>query len=75
MHSFWYIYQGPKRNLCLDKCKCLRKSNNLVLALVQSRALVLSREAWLHLRQAGKQGEWSVSVLELGGWPMWRGRG
>ena len=27
MHSFWYIYQGPKRNLCSDKCKCLRKSD------------------------------------------------
>ena len=27
MHSFWSMYQGPTRNLCSDKCKCLHKSD------------------------------------------------
>ena len=57
MHSFWSIHHGPKRNLCSDKCMCLRKRDYFFLALVQSRALVLSRDTWLHLRQAGMQEE------------------
>ena len=75
MHSFLSMYQGPTRNLCSDKCKCLHKSDYFLFALLQSRALALSVEAWLHLRQAGMQGKGSGSMLELGGWPMMRGQG
>ena len=32
MHSCWSIYQGAKRNLCSDKCKCLRKSDYFFLS-------------------------------------------
>ena len=33
MHSFWYIYEGPKSNLRSDKCKCSHKSDYFFFAL------------------------------------------
>ena len=70
------IYIKDLKGICAKISASVRaRVVTFFLALVQSRALVLSREAWLHVIQAGKQGECSVIVLELGGWPMWRGRG
>ena len=70
MHFIW-LYMKDLKGICaqISASVCTRVIT-FFFALLQSRALALSVEAWLHLRQAGMQGKGSGSMLELGEWPM-----